>query len=110
MVNEEARDRKMHIAFNWPRRPLWVDVDPARMQQVFWNILKNAMKFTQDGGSINIEVSPISATAVSISFVDSGIGMSSQTLKRIFSRSNKERRNWCLLMADSAWVWLFRSH
>lgn len=84
MVNEEVRDRKMHIAFNWPRQPPLVDVDPARMQQVFWNILKNALKFTQDGGSISIEVSSIAATSVSISFVDSGIGMSSQTLRRIF--------------------------
>ena len=84
MVNEEVRDRKMHIAFNWPRQALLVDVDPARMQQVFWNILKNALKFTQDGGSISIEVSSIGATSVSISFVDSGIGMSSQTLRRIF--------------------------
>ncbi|MFY9983970.1 MAG: CHASE3 domain-containing protein [Chthoniobacterales bacterium] len=84
MVNDEARDRKMRIAFNGPRQPLLVDVDPARMQQVFWNILKNALKFTQDGGSISIEVSSIAATSVSISFVDSGIGMSSQTLRRIF--------------------------
>jgi PAS domain S-box-containing protein len=84
MVDDEIRDRKMYIAFNYPRHALWVDVDPARMQQVFWNILKNALKFTQDGGSINIEVSSISTTSVSVSFVDSGIGMSSQTLRRIF--------------------------
>jgi len=84
MVNDEFRDRSMHITVNLPTQPLWVDVDPARIQQVFWNILKNALKFTQDGGSIDIEASSISATSVSISFIDSGIGMSSQTLGRIF--------------------------
>ena len=84
MVNDEFRDKSMHITVNLPPQPLWVDVDPARIQQVFWNILKNALKFTQDGGSIDIEVSSISATSVSISFIDNGIGMSSQTLGRIF--------------------------
>jgi PAS domain S-box-containing protein len=84
MVNDEVRDRKMRITINALRQPLWVDVDPARIQQVFWNVLKNALKFTQDGGTIAIEVSSTSATSVSISFVDSGIGMSGQTLGRIF--------------------------
>jgi PAS domain S-box-containing protein len=84
MVEEEVRDRKMRVAFNADIEPLWVDVDPARIQQVFWNILRNALKFTQDGGSIDIEVAPTSGTWVSISFSDSGIGMSSQTLGRIF--------------------------
>ena len=84
MVNDEIRDRKMRIVINAPSEPLSVDVDPARIQQVFWNILKNALKFTQDGGLIDIEVASTSATSVSISFSDSGIGMSSQTLGRIF--------------------------
>ena len=84
MVNDEVRDRRMLVTVNTLRQPLWVDVDPARIQQVFWNILKNALKFSQDSGSIDIEVSSTSATSVSISFVDGGIGMSSQTLGRIF--------------------------
>jgi PAS domain S-box-containing protein len=84
MVNDEVMDRRMHITVDSPPQPLWVDADPARIQQVFWNILKNALKFTQDGGSIDIEMSSVSATSVTISLVDSGIGMSSQTLGRIF--------------------------
>jgi PAS domain S-box-containing protein len=84
MVGDEIRDRKMHITINAPGEPLWVDVDPARIQQVFWNLLKNALKFTQGGGCIDIEASSTAATSVSISFTDTGIGMSSQTLGRIF--------------------------
>src|ERR1700683_713414 len=84
MIDEEVRDRKMRVAFNAGNEPFWVDVDPARIQQVFWNVLKNALKFTQDGGAIDIEVAPTSGTWVSISFSDSGIGMSSQTLGKIF--------------------------
>jgi PAS domain S-box-containing protein len=84
MVNEEVRDKKMRIRLNAGNEPLWVDVDPARIQQVFWNILKNALKFTQESGSIDIELAPTSGTWVSISFPDSGIGMSGQTLARIF--------------------------
>ena len=84
MVGHEIQARKMQIDFHPSSAPIWVDVDPARIQQVFWNILKNALKFTQDGGSIGIEVSATSDTLVSVSFADTGIGMSSQTLSRIF--------------------------
>jgi CheY-like chemotaxis protein/nitrogen-specific signal transduction histidine kinase len=84
MVNEEVRDKRMRVRLNAGNEPLWLDVDPARIQQVFWNILKNALKFTQEGGSIDIELAPTSGTRVSISFTDSGIGMSGQTLARIF--------------------------
>jgi PAS domain S-box-containing protein len=84
MVNEEVRDKRMRVRLNAGNEPLWLDVDPARIQQVFWNILKNALKFTQEGGSIDIELAPTSGTWVSISFTDSGIGMSGQTLARIF--------------------------
>jgi PAS domain S-box-containing protein len=84
MVNEEVRDKKMRVVVNAGSGPLWVDVDPARIQQVFWNLLKNGLKFTQEGGSIDIEVAPTSGTWASVSFTDSGIGMSGQTLSRIF--------------------------
>jgi PAS domain S-box-containing protein len=74
-------------------RPVWaLDAarhhtvgDPARLQQVFWNLLKNAMKFTPDDGTITIATSNPQPDRVRITFTDTGIGISREALKRIFT-------------------------
>ncbi|HWE04686.1 MAG TPA: CHASE3 domain-containing protein [Tepidisphaeraceae bacterium] len=60
-----------------------VDGDPGRLQQVFWNILKNATKFTPIGGSIKIKTTNERESVV-MTFTDSGIGIDSELLGRIF--------------------------
>ncbi len=59
--------------------------DAVRLQQVFWNVLKNAVKFTPDAGTITI-VTRIDAPTdtVSVEIVDSGIGLVPGELERIF--------------------------
>ena len=62
----------------------YASVDPGRLQQVFWNILKNAAKFTPAGGTIDIESGNIAEQRLQIRFTDSGVGMAQETLERIF--------------------------
>jgi PAS domain S-box-containing protein len=59
--------------------------DEVRLQQVFWNILKNAVKFTPEGGKITIRTS-ISADGDTLSIVvsDTGIGITPAELVGIF--------------------------
>jgi PAS domain S-box-containing protein len=59
-------------------------VDPGRLQQVFWNILKNAAKFTPMGGTIEIASGNAANDRLQIEFTDSGVGMTPQTIQRIF--------------------------
>jgi PAS domain S-box-containing protein len=57
--------------------------DPARTQQVFWNLLKNASKFTPDHGKIRL-VSRNEPGAIVIEITDTGIGIEPQALSQIF--------------------------
>ncbi|HZZ18966.1 MAG TPA: response regulator [Opitutaceae bacterium] len=59
--------------------------DDVRLKQVFWNLLKNAIKFTPEGGSITIETQTIEESDnIAISVTDSGIGMTPAEIGRIF--------------------------
>jgi signal transduction histidine kinase/CheY-like chemotaxis protein len=58
--------------------------DPGRLQQVFWNLFNNAVKFTPDGGSIEVETSVVAGTEFRVRITDSGPGIGSDSLVKIF--------------------------
>jgi signal transduction histidine kinase len=59
--------------------------DPARLQQVLWNLLSNAIKFTPSGGIVTLAVR-VSDSAAAIQVSDTGIGISTASLPRLFER------------------------
>jgi len=58
--------------------------DPVRLQQIFWNLLQNAVKFTPDGGRIEAQSWNDPAGFLKISIADSGIGVDPEVLPRLF--------------------------
>jgi len=58
--------------------------DPARLQQVFWNLLKNAAKFTPSGGSITIRMFNPDSQTLRAEFRDTGIGIAPEFMDKIF--------------------------
>ncbi|HYP16328.1 MAG TPA: ATP-binding protein, partial [Opitutus sp.] len=62
-----------------------VNGDGVRLQQVFWNVLKNAVKFTPARGTVTVEtrISP-DRTHAAVAITDTGIGMNDDELSRIF--------------------------
>lgn len=65
------------------RHLVWAD--PARMQQVFWNLINNAMKFTDAGGCITIRSFLPSPQVVRVEVVDNGLGIEPDRLTSIFN-------------------------
>ena len=63
--------------------PLFIQGDRARLQQVFWNLLSNAMKFTPEGGQIGVIVKR-GHDAASITVRDSGIGIPPAFQSKVF--------------------------
>ncbi len=59
--------------------------DAARLQQIIWNLVRNAVKFTPADGRIEVRVFKPDARCVSIVVSDTGIGISTEALPRIFS-------------------------
>lgn len=62
-----------------------VQVDSDRIQQVVWNLLANAVKFTPDGGRVLVRMFRVEAT-VQIEVRDTGIGISPEFLPQVFDR------------------------
>jgi two-component system sensor histidine kinase VicK len=63
---------------------VWIDRD--KIDQVLDNLVSNAIKFTADGGHIQIHVSSIDQVSLEISVKDNGIGIPKKDLNRIFER------------------------
>jgi PAS domain S-box-containing protein len=62
-----------------------VMIDPARIKQVLYNYLSNAMKFTPSGGRISVRVSTESAEFFRIEVEDTGIGISPSEFEQLFA-------------------------
>ena len=78
------RERKHHMSTSFPDAPLWVQADPARLEQVFVNLLFNAAKYTDPGGRILLSAETEHGEAV-VRIRDSGIGIEAKDLPHVFA-------------------------
>ena len=81
--------KRIDLRVELPQDPCVIDVDPTRFVQILSNLLHNAAKFTNDGGSVRISAAIThsksdAGPSVSISVVDSGVGISPELLPRVF--------------------------
>ncbi len=82
-MKAQFEDRRIKTALNLPTALPTVLVDRAQMEQVFFNLIKNALEAMKDGGSLDIEVSSDDHD-VRVVFSDNGSGMDAATLAHIF--------------------------
>ena len=61
-----------------------INADAARLQQVMWNLLNNAVKFTPDGGRITVRTWDEPGDRLAVEVADDGIGIEPDVLPRIF--------------------------
>jgi hypothetical protein len=67
-----------------PAHPYHVRADPTRFQQILWNLVKNAAKFTPERGDIYISISKSDDDRIRVQVRDTGIGIASHVLTKIF--------------------------
>jgi len=75
--------KKLNVQLDLQAAHDLVNADAARMQQVFWNLLRNAAKFTPDGGSIFIHTENTTGN-VRIEVRDTGMGIAPEFLPKVF--------------------------
>jgi PAS domain S-box-containing protein len=75
--------RRHEFSLMLPTEPIWVEADPARLEQIATNLLNNAAKYTDPGGFIWMTVGREGAEAV-VRVRDSGVGIPAKMLPRIF--------------------------
>ncbi len=79
----ETSAKKLNIQLDLQADNDLVNADPARLQQTFWNLLRNAAKFTPEGGSIFIRTENSGGT-VRLEVRDTGVGIEPEFLPRVF--------------------------
>jgi signal transduction histidine kinase len=88
-ANEICRDdmerKKIEPRFELNAHEVYVEGDPARLQQIFWNLIKNSVKFTPARGSITVSTSNSGPSEIEIRVTDSGIGIESDKIGKIFN-------------------------
>ena len=83
LSRSEIDAKRLYVALKLDAARHHVYTDAARLQQVLWNILRNAIKFTPAGG-ITVSTSNDVEGKIDISIRDTGIGMTPETIARLF--------------------------
>jgi PAS domain S-box-containing protein len=79
----EAKGVKIEVHTE-PDLPL-IPADPERLQQIIWNLLANAVRFTPRGGAVGVDVSR-TESSVEIAVTDTGVGISREFMPYVFDR------------------------
>ena len=85
VVRPAAEAKSIAIETSFTSTVLTITCDTGRLQQMVWNLLTNAVKFTPDGGRVGIKFEN-TENCVSIIVSDTGHGISSEFLPLVFDR------------------------
>lgn len=92
LCQHDAATKAVHLESQLNAHRHYMLADRARLKQVFWNLLRNAIKFTPSGGNVTVKTADFAAEKIQIIVSDTGIGIEPETVRRIFSAFEQEEQ------------------
>src|SRR6266404_2510043 len=85
ICREEIAAKNLEAEFHLRATQTHVEGDPARLQQVFWNLIKNSVKFTPEKGRVTIETLNPAPEKIDVRITDTGMGIEPERIVKIFN-------------------------
>src|SRR5512133_1964356 len=89
MIEPQAKKRGISVSFAHFETPCFVKADRTRVKQVLINLLSNAIKYNRVNGTVTVESVLTSTNAVRISVRDTGAGLATDQLAKLFQPFNR---------------------
>lgn len=83
VITARAREKQIALQVNLPAKQSYLEGDALRLQQLFVNLLDNAVKYTQAGGNINLQVE-LKLAHLTVAVLDNGVGLAKKDMQTIF--------------------------
>jgi len=93
LCRSEAQSGNLHLNVELDAQQHHLRGDSARLQQVFWNILRNSIKFTPKGGSITARTWNTENGRLAVAISDTGIGIAPEVVPHIFEPFEQGEKN-----------------
>jgi len=93
ICQSEIKNKKLRVETELDATKVNLRADPARLQQIFWNLIKNAVKFTPKRGQLTLRTSDEVDGRLRVSITDTGIGIDSETLPKVFNAFEQGERS-----------------
>jgi signal transduction histidine kinase len=84
ICQSEIEQKKLELRTEFEANKVYLQADPARLQQIFWNLIKNAVKFTPNGGKLSVRTTNNGEGQFCVEVEDSGCGIDSELLPKVF--------------------------
>ena len=92
VCQEQVEGKQIEVNLHLWARQHHVNADPTRLQQVFWNLIGNAVKFTPQGGRIKLRSINDGQRRLVVEVTDTGIGIDADMLPRLFNAFEQGER------------------
>ncbi len=85
LISAEAASRGIALRTDWEEKPIVIPMDMDKLQQAFLNFIKNAMESISGPGTVTLTVRKAENGQVSVRITDTGCGMTTEEVERIFN-------------------------
>lgn len=81
-----AKKNNINLEFNAPKKEIIAWFDPNMLDKVFFNLISNAFKFTQENGQVQVIIKNDDEEQIQIEIRDNGVGIGQEDLSKIFNQ------------------------